>query len=112
MQITSCLRKYWLQGTPNYVRANARRLQLERRRLRDSETTLPPMEPSPAEARCLFRQLLKEGYRTLQLTDKEYYRTKLRYEFEVTSRQTSARVRGIMFEKGKWMLGNKLGGLL
>lgn len=73
---------------------------------------VPPVEPTPEMARSLYRQLLKAGRSTLICTDKEYYRQKLREEFEVTARQTSGRVRGIMFEKGQWMVQNKLGGLV
>lgn len=105
-------RKWWAEGNPNFTRANKRRMLLERRRVRDSLHAVPPVEPTADMARGLYRRMLREGYRTLVCTDKNYYRTKLRYEFEVTSRQTSGRVRGIMFEKGEWMLKNRLGGLV
>lgn len=102
----------FLENQPNFVRANKRKLDLERRRLHDSMTYVPPVEPTTDMARGLYRRMLKEGYRTLVCTDKAVYREKLRREFEVTARQTSGRVRGVMYEKGEWMLKNKLGGLV
>ena len=88
-----------------------RRRQLDNRRVADAQYTLPPIEPTPTQARGLYREMLKMASGQLRLTDMEYFRTKVRYEFEVTSRMTSARVRGIMYEKGKWMLKNDLGGI-
>lgn len=70
------------------------------------------IEPTPEDAKILYRHMLKEGYRTLRLTDKDFFRRKLREEFEITSRQTSSRVRGLMFEKGQWMLKNNMGGII
>ena len=86
-------------------------MELEQQRIEASQF-LPPIEPTPEQACQLYRRLLKEGYKTLVVTDKDYFRRKVRYEFEVTSRQTSSRVRGIMFEKGHWMVENKLGGII
>jgi hypothetical protein len=103
---------HFAEGSPNYLRANQRRLKLERRRLNESVEYVPPTEPRPDEARRLYRNLLRTARATLIVTDKEYFRLKLRHEFEVTARQTSSRVRGLMFEKGMWMLRNKLGGLV
>lgn len=100
------------EGPANLHRVHRRRMQLERRRILESALSTPPVEPTGHQAVSLYRALLKAGQVHLQLTDKEYFRTKLRYEFEVTARQTSARVRGMMFEKGQWMLKNKLGGLV
>jgi hypothetical protein len=105
-------RTWFNAAGPNYVRANRRRAILEKRRMLDSRLMVPPVEPTPDMARSLYRRLIKEGNRTLVCTDKEYFRQKVRDEFEVTARQTSARVRGIMFEKGLWMVDNKLGGLV
>lgn len=70
------------------------------------------MEPNPSDALLLYRRLLKMGQSTLTLTDKDYFRRKVRYEFEVVGRKTSSRVRGLMFEKGVWLLENKLGGII
>ena len=93
-------------------RVYARRRALEERRLRDSAEYVPPIEPSPRQAATLYRQLLKTGNSTLVATDKDFFRRKVRDEFEITARRTSARVRGIMYEKGQWMVANSLGGLL
>ncbi|KAL7700453.1 hypothetical protein N2W54_005181 [Lotmaria passim] len=103
--------KWWKEGPPDYTHANRRRMELEQQRIEASQF-LPPIEPTPEQACQLYRRLLKEGYKTLVVTDKDYFRRKVRYEFEVTSRQTSSRVRGIMFEKGHWMVENKLGGII
>ncbi|AIN96638.1 hypothetical protein LPMP_140570 [Leishmania panamensis] len=103
--------KWWKEGPPDYTRANRRRMELEQQRIVSSQH-LPPIEPTAEQACQLYRRLLKEGYKTLVVTDKDFYRRKVRYELEVTSRQTSSRVRGIMFEKGRWMLENKLGGII
>ncbi|KPI84622.1 hypothetical protein ABL78_6327 [Leptomonas seymouri] len=103
--------KWWKEGPPDYTRANRRRMELEQQRIAASQY-LPPIEPTPEQACRLYRRLLKEGYKTLVVTDKNFFRRKVRYEFEVTSRQTSSRVRGVMFEKGQWLLDNKLGGIL
>ncbi|KAG5509394.1 hypothetical protein JKF63_06704 [Porcisia hertigi] len=103
--------KWWKEGPPDYTRANRRRMELEQQRL-DSSMYLPPIEPTAEQACQLYRRLLKEGYKTLVVTEKDFYRRKVRYEFEVTSRQTSSRVRGIMFEKGQWLLENRLGGIV
>jgi hypothetical protein len=99
------------QNPPSWGRIINRRRELEQRRIAEASERIPPVDPTPEMARSLYRQMLKMGYATLVLTDKSYYRQKLRYEFEVTARMTSARVRGMMFEKGKWMLRNQLGGL-
>lgn len=104
-------RQYY-RSPPNWSRVLTRKMTLERQRQQDSARNTPPVEPSPLEATRLYRQLLKTGRRQLALTDKEYFRRKLRYEFEVVGRKTSSRVRGLMFEKGRWMLRNQLGGLL
>lgn len=106
------LSRYFLATPPDLQRVNRRRQQLEQRRQRESGWYLPPVEPTAAQATALYRAMLKEGYATLRFTDKETYRRKLRFEFEEIARQTSGRVRGIMFEKGKWMLKNNLGGLM
>ncbi|GET87083.1 hypothetical protein, conserved [Leishmania tarentolae] len=103
--------KWWKEGPPDYTRANRRRMELEQQRIEASQY-LPPVEPTAEQACRLYRRLLKEGHKTLVVTDKEFFRRKVRYELEVTSRQTSSRVRGIMFEKGQWMLENKLGGII
>lgn len=87
-------------------------MELELRRKRESIWSAAPVEPTPQQALTLYRSMLKEGYKTLRITDKGYFRQKLRYEFEVTARQTSARVRGVMYEKGKWMVANKMGGIV
>jgi hypothetical protein len=105
-------RAWFNAAGPGYLRANRRRAVLERRRLLDSRLIVPPVEPTPEMARSLYRQMLKESHKTLLCTDKEYFRLKVREEFEVTARQTSSRVRGIMFEKGQWMVKNRLGGLV
>lgn len=104
-------RRWWREGSPDFTRANLRREALERKRVEASQY-LPPVEPTPSEACQLYRRLLKQAERQLVVTDKAYFQRKVRYEFEVTARQTSARVRGIMFEKGQWMLENKLGGVV
>ncbi|KAH9597854.1 hypothetical protein LSM04_003401 [Trypanosoma melophagium] len=104
-------RRWWKEGRPDFARANERRQLLERRRI-DASYYYAPVEPTPEQACTLYRQLLKAGHAQLRVTDKNYYMKKVRYEFEVTARQTSARVRGIMFEKGQWMLKNKLGGIV
>ncbi|KPA77227.1 putative mitochondrial hypothetical protein [Leptomonas pyrrhocoris] len=104
-------RKWWKDGAPDYTRANRRRMELEQQRIAASQY-LPPIEPTPEQACQLYRRLLKAAERTLVVTDKSFFRRKVRYEFEVTSRQTSSRVRGIMFEKGQWMVENKLGGVM
>lgn len=104
--------KHLLQTKPSYERITARRRQLEQRRQAESAWHLPPVEPSAEQAIRLYRQLLKKGNEQLKLTDKACYRRKLRYEFEEVARQTSGRVRGVMFSKGQWMLKNNLGGLL
>eukprot|EP00796_Vickermania_ingenoplastis_P008939 gene8939-6271_t len=103
--------KWFREGRPDYGRAKQRREVLERHRL-ESSAVPPPVEPTPAAAALLYRQLLRKGYQDLIVTDKEYFRRMVRQEFEVTARRTSARVRGIMFEKGQWLLENKLGGLV
>lgn len=103
--------KWWKEGSPDYTRANRRRAELEQQRI-EAGKYLPPIEPTPNQACQLYRRLLKEGDRTLVVTDKDFFRRKVRYEFEVTSRQTSSRVRGIMFEKGQWMAANGLGGII
>jgi len=102
----------WVEGRPNFERAAQRRKTLERRRLSDSRTMTPPIEPTAEQARSLYRKLLKLSKTQLVYTDLGYFRRKVRAEFEVTSRQTSSRVRGIMYEKGCWMVENRLGGLL
>ena len=112
LRLTRRLLAGWVEGRPNFLRANQRRLKLERRRLNESVSYIPPTEPRPDEARQLYRALLKLGLRQLVVTDKEYFRQKLRHEFEVTARQTSSRVRGLMFEKGVWMSKHKLGGIV
>lgn len=104
-------RKWWKEGSPDYTRANRRRAQLERKRIEFSQY-MPPIEPTTAQACQLYRSMLKEAEKVLTLTDKKYFRQKVRFEFEVTARQTSGRVRGIMFEKGQWMLANRLGGIV
>lgn len=104
-------RRWWKEGRPDFTRAQQRRDKLEGQRLRVSATP-PPVDPPAVEACRLYRQLLRMGNQTLVVTDKKYFQKMVRYEFEVTARRTSARVRGIMFEKGKWMLENKLGGLV
>ena len=109
--------KRWAPGTylehpTNWARVARRRKILEQRRISESAWKVPPIEPTHRQAIVLYRQMLKEGHKTLVLTDKNYYKRMLRQEFEVTARQTSSRVRGMMYEKGKWMLTCKLGGLL
>ncbi|RNF18505.1 hypothetical protein TcG_05007 [Trypanosoma cruzi] len=104
-------RRWWKEGRPDFLRANERRMRLERRRI-DASRYYAPVEPTPQQACTLYRQLLKAGHAQLRVTDKAYYVRKLRREFEVTARQTSARVRGIMYERGQWMLLNKLGGIV
>lgn len=104
-------RRWWKEGRPDYARAQRRRDHLEAHRLQASSEP-PPDEPTGREAKLLYRKLLKMGEETLTVTDKDYFRRMVRQEFEVTARRTSARVRGIMFEKGKWMLKNKLGGIV
>ncbi|CCW67911.1 unnamed protein product [Phytomonas sp. Hart1] len=103
--------RWWKEGSPDFTRANLKRASLERKRL-EASRYLPPVEPTTNQACSLYRQLLKKGKKDLVITDNEYFRRKVRFEFEVTSRQTSARVRGIMYEKGLWMLKNRLGGLM
>ncbi|ESL06113.1 hypothetical protein TRSC58_06218 [Trypanosoma rangeli SC58] len=104
-------RRWWKEGRPDFWRANERRMRLERRRI-DASRYYPPVEPTPQQACMLYRSLLKAGHAQLRVTDKAYYARKVRQEFEVTARQTSARVRGIMYERGQWMLQNKLGGVV
>jgi hypothetical protein len=96
----------------NLTRVARRRKELEERRMADAATYVPPVEPSAAQAVMLYRQLLKEAEATLVCTDLEFFRRSVRHEFEVTARKTSSRVRGIMFEKGQWMLRNQLGGII
>jgi hypothetical protein len=97
---------------PKWDRVTARRRDLEERRREDALRYVPPVEPTPLQAATLYRRLLKQGQRDLVCTDKDYFRHKVRYEFEVTARRASGRVRGLMFEKGNWMVSNKLGGLM
>lgn len=96
---------------PNYTRANQRRFDLEQRRIDHVKWMPNAVEPTPEQARALFRGLLTKAYSELVITDKSLFRRKLREEFEITARQTSGRVRGIMYEKGLWMLMNDLGGI-
>uniref|UniRef100_A0A7S1Q2I6 Complex 1 LYR protein domain-containing protein n=1 Tax=Neobodo designis TaxID=312471 RepID=A0A7S1Q2I6_NEODS len=100
------------QPRENLHRAAKRRKELEERRMHDAATYVPPVEPSPAQAVALYRQLLKVAEKTLVCTDKAYFRRKVRHEFEVTARMTSSRVRGIMYEKGQWLVKNDLGGVM
>ena len=109
---TAFLQRQWKQGRVDHERIVQRRRKLEERRQKEAAFFLPPVEPTPEQARILYRQLLKKGYQDLVLTDKDYFRKVLRTEFEETARQTSGRVRGVMFEKGKWMLENNLGGVM
>jgi phage/plasmid primase-like uncharacterized protein len=97
---------------PNMERVYARRTELEARRQDDAARYMPPVEPTVQQAAQLYRQLLKKSRSTLVLTDGAYFQKKVRHEFEVTARRTSARVRGIMFEKGQWLVANNLGGLM
>ncbi|CAD2222641.1 hypothetical protein AGDE_01185 [Angomonas deanei] len=103
--------KWWKEGKPDFARANLRKSKLEEKRLTQAHY-LPPVEPTPQQATQLYRRLLKEGEKQLKVTDKDFFRRKVKLEFEVTSRQTSARVRGIMYEKGCWMCEHKLGGIV
>jgi hypothetical protein len=112
LRITALIQRSHLRNIQDLERVNRRRAVLEERRQRESAFYTPPVEPTRRQAVALYRAMLKEGNRTLRLTDKTYYRTRLRYEFEEVARQTSARVRGIMYEKGLWMLENKLGGIV
>ncbi|CUG05867.1 Hypothetical protein, putative [Bodo saltans] len=105
-------RTWFNAAGPNFLRANRRRAVLERRRLLDSRLNVPPVEPTAEMARSLYRRMIKEARKTLVCTDQEYFRLKVREEFEVTARQTSSRVRGIMYEKGQWMVQNRLGGIV
>ena len=93
-------------------RAVKRRSHLDKRRVSESQWMPHAVEPTPQDATTLYRHMLKEGYKTLELTDKKFFKKKLREEFEITARQTSSRVRGLMYEKGQWMLKNKMGGLM
>lgn len=104
-------RKWWKEGSPDFTRANRRRADLERKRM-EASRFLPPVEPTTQEATRLYRRLLKKADQQLVVTDKDFFRRRVRYEFEVTARMTSARVRGIMFEKGNWMADNNLGGIV
>lgn len=104
-------RKWWREGSPNFTRANARRSLLERKRF-EASRYLSPVEPTPSQACSLYLRFLKESEKRLLVSDKNFFRRKVRSEMEVTARQTSARVRGIMYEKGKWMLENELGGVV
>lgn len=104
-------RRWWKEGRPDFTRAQRRRDKLEGQRLRVSAAP-PPVDPTAVEACRLYHQLLRMGNKTLVVTDKKYFQKTVRHEFEVTARRTSARVRGIMFEKGKWMLANDLGGVV
>ena len=104
-------RNRYTKAHADFLRASARRDVLEKRRVADARTFIPPVEPTREDARRLYKQLLAAGRARLTLTDKEYFRRKLRQEFEVTARKTSARVRGVMYEKGQWMLKHDLGGL-
>eukprot|EP00759_Apiculatamorpha_spiralis_P013581 PhF_6_TR20396/c0_g2_i1/m.29370 len=106
--------RQWMRGNnnlkqhPNILRRNKRRQELEDRRVSEAHNYIPPVEPTPAQARALYRHLLKTGKSTLRFTDLNMFQRKVRHEFEVTSRKTSSRVRGLMYEKGMWMLQNKL----
>ena len=102
----------YTRGEHDWHRVVKRRKEVEARRRLDAATYVPPQEPTAEQARQLYRAMLKAGRAQLRLTDPEFYRQKLRHEFEVTARRTTARVRGVMFEKGQWMLRNKLGGLV
>nr|CCC91525.1 conserved hypothetical protein [Trypanosoma congolense IL3000] len=104
-------RRWWKEGRPDFSRASARRSELERRRI-EASMAPSPVEPTSQQACTLYRRLIKLGYRQLQVTDKNYYVRKVRREFEITARQTSARVRGIMYERGLWLVDNKLGGVV
>eukprot|EP00758_Cryptobia_borreli_P018260 Tbor_TRINITY_DN6640_c0_g1::TRINITY_DN6640_c0_g1_i1::g.3062::m.3062 len=101
-----------LQCPPNYRRANKRRIALEARRIQESEWFPAAIEPPAEDAIRLYRGLMKEAKKKMKLTDIEFFRVNLRHEFEITARQTSGRVRGLMYEKGLWMLKNDLGGLM
>jgi hypothetical protein len=105
-------RVHWLEGPVNYERAQSRRAKLEQRRIDESAWHVPPVEPSAAQATRLYRAMLKDGTARLRLTDKAFFKRRLREEFEVTARRTSARVRGMMYEKGQWMLRNDMGGII
>ena len=90
----------------------SRRRQLEQRRISEAHKYIPPVEPTRTQALALYRALLKTAQRDLRFTDKGYFQKTVRREFETTARRTTGRVRGLMYEKGVWMLENKLGGLL
>jgi hypothetical protein len=105
------------RGRPKLLKSNLnrvakRRKQLEERRMEDAASYVPPVEPSPQQAAVLYRQLLKTADDVLVCTDKDYFRRKVRHEFEVTARMTSSRVRGLMYEKGQWLVRNELGGVM
>ena len=101
-----------LKEIPNMWRIVKRRKDLEERRISEARTYTPPVEPTRSQSIALYRRLMKASETTLRLTNKKLFRDKLRSEFLVTARRTSGRVRGLMFEKGEWMVANKLGGLL
>ncbi|EPY25231.1 hypothetical protein STCU_06777 [Strigomonas culicis] len=106
-------RRWWREGLPNYTRAQQRRSALEQKRIEHHQRyPLPPIEPTAAQAVQLYRALLRKGHAQLVVTDVDYFRRKVRWEFEVTARQTSGRVRGIMFEKGWAMARGNLGGII
>ena len=96
----------------NAWRIVQRRRQLEERRIAEAHNYISPTEPTKIEALRLYRLLLKSAEKTFRYTSQEYFRRKLRHEYVVTAAKTSSRVRGIMYEKGKWMLANRMGGLL
>ena len=89
-----------------------RRRTLEDRRIAEAQTYIPPVEPTRKESLRLYRNLLKEAQKTLKFTPNSYFKQQVRHEYTVIAPKTSSRVRGIMFEKGKWMVDNKLGGLM
>lgn len=104
--------RWWREGRPAFTRAKERRAQLERQRITTSSSAPLPVAPTAQQVCLLYRQLLKEAETRLTVTDKRLFQRMVRREIEVTSRRTSARVQGIMYEKGLWVLQNRLGGLV
>lgn len=60
----------------------------------------------------LYRKLLKKGNEQLVYTSKEFYRKRLRMEFQTVATKVDPKVRAKMFQKGEELLRTNLGGLM
>jgi hypothetical protein len=57
----------------------------------------------------LYRRMLKQGKAELKYTSYEWYKKRLRQEFEKNRNRQDNK---ICLERGEWILKNKMGGLL